>query len=39
MLYSRDIRNHDTFIKMEKLILSLRLDRLKNKVNKMNVLK
>jgi len=39
MLYSRDLRNHDTFIKMERLILSLRLDRLKSGTSKMNVLK
>lgn len=39
MLYSRDLRNHETFIKMERLILSLRLDRLNNGPAKMHALK
>ncbi len=39
MLYSRDLRNHETFIKMEKLILSLRLDRFGNGPAKMFALK
>ncbi len=39
MLYSRDLKNNDTFIKMEKLILSLRLDRIDNVLTKMNLLK
>jgi hypothetical protein len=39
MLYSRDLRNHETLIKMEKMILSLRLDRFGSGPTKMYALK
>jgi len=39
MLYSRDLKNHDTFIKMERIILELKLNWLKKGPSKMVVLK
>lgn len=39
MLYSRDLKNNDTFIKMERTILSVRLDKMKHNSSTMGILK
>ena len=38
MLYSRDLKNHDIFVKMEKIILEMRLIRLAKNENKPRVI-
>lgn len=39
MLYSRDLKNNDTFIKMERTILSIRLDKMNHNPSTMAILK
>jgi hypothetical protein len=42
MLYCRDLKNHDIFVRMERLILEMRLRRLakgENRVGIMDILK
>jgi len=39
MLYSRDLKNNDFFIKMERNILSIKLNKMGQTPSTMNVLK
>lgn len=39
MLYSRDLRNNETFIRMERTILLIKLNKLAHSPSKMSLLK